>query len=253
MKPDYYQILGVTPQTSDKEIRRIYYKLAQKYHPDKARDDDEVRKFEEKFALISEAYNTLKDTNRRREYDKTRGIKSEWSTAKASETEQMKKSPIPTESAQGATNVRGAPRTERVSVGRRAFNKGLRVYRLKEYGHAIDFFEVALKNEPEEPRYYTYLALALVKSRQSISRAIDLCKKAIELQPYNPDTKLRLGEIYEIIGSTSLAKKTYEDVLHWDTSNVIARERLNALGFGQKEPKSIFVKLFNRFQKRKFY
>lgn len=63
---DYYQILGVSKNSSAKEIKKSYYELAKKYHPDTNKEDpDASRKFQE----VSEAYEVLSDDTKRREYD----------------------------------------------------------------------------------------------------------------------------------------------------------------------------------------
>lgn len=58
----FYDILGVSKSASDKEIKSAFRKLAQKYHPDAGGD-------EAKFKEISEAYETLSDEKKRKEYD----------------------------------------------------------------------------------------------------------------------------------------------------------------------------------------
>lgn len=60
---DYYKILGIPPDASDEEIKKAYYKLAHKYHPDKGGDA-------EKFKEINEAYRVLSDKQKRAQYDK---------------------------------------------------------------------------------------------------------------------------------------------------------------------------------------
>ncbi|AEB06265.1 chaperone DnaJ domain protein [Coriobacterium glomerans PW2] len=59
---NFYDILGVQKDASQKQIKSSFRKLAQKYHPDAGGD-------EEKFKEISEAYETLSDEKKRREYD----------------------------------------------------------------------------------------------------------------------------------------------------------------------------------------
>jgi len=64
MAKDYYQILGVKRDSSDEEIKKAYYKLAHKFHPDKPGGD------EKKFKEINEAYQVLSDKEKRKQYDK---------------------------------------------------------------------------------------------------------------------------------------------------------------------------------------
>ena len=66
---NYYTTLGVKEDASAEEIKKVYRKLAMKYHPDKNPGD---KKAEEHFKKISEAYYTLEDPKRRREYDMLR-------------------------------------------------------------------------------------------------------------------------------------------------------------------------------------
>ena len=63
---DYYEVLGVKEDATDAEIKKVYRKLALKYHPDKNPGD---KKAEERFKEISEAYYALGDKKRREEYD----------------------------------------------------------------------------------------------------------------------------------------------------------------------------------------
>lgn len=65
---DYYKILGVDPDASDKEIKSTYRKLARKYHPDVSEEEDA----EERFKAVVEAYEVLKDEDKRAEYDTLR-------------------------------------------------------------------------------------------------------------------------------------------------------------------------------------
>jgi len=63
MPKDYYQILGVARNASPEEIKKAYYKLAHKHHPDKGGD-------EKKFKEINEAYKVLSDKEKRSQYDR---------------------------------------------------------------------------------------------------------------------------------------------------------------------------------------
>jgi curved DNA-binding protein len=63
---DYYEILGVARDASADDIKKAYRKLAHKYHPDVSKDP----KGEEQFKAVAEAYQTLKDAEKRAAYDK---------------------------------------------------------------------------------------------------------------------------------------------------------------------------------------
>lgn len=65
-KKDYYKVLGVTKQSAEEEIKKAYRKLALKYHPDKNPDDTES---ETRFKEISEAYEVLGNSEKRKKYD----------------------------------------------------------------------------------------------------------------------------------------------------------------------------------------
>ena len=63
---DYYKILGVSKSANETEVKRVFRKLARKYHPDMNPGDKTA---EAKFKEISEAYEVLSDPDKRRKYD----------------------------------------------------------------------------------------------------------------------------------------------------------------------------------------
>ncbi|MFW9853736.1 MAG: DnaJ domain-containing protein [Candidatus Thorarchaeota archaeon] len=69
-RKDYYDVLGVPRNASEKDIKKAYRKLALKFHPDRAKESRiDPKDAEEKFKEIGEAYSVLSDKEKRRNYD----------------------------------------------------------------------------------------------------------------------------------------------------------------------------------------
>src|SRR5690625_7470811 len=65
-KRDYYEVLGVDRNADEKELKKAYRKLAMKYHPDRNKGDEAAG---ETFKEASEAYDALRDPQKRQRYD----------------------------------------------------------------------------------------------------------------------------------------------------------------------------------------
>ncbi|EIE26272.1 DnaJ-domain-containing protein, partial [Coccomyxa subellipsoidea C-169] len=63
---DYYEVLGVPRDASDGDVKKAYYKLAKQFHPDTNKGDDAAAA---KFQEVSKAYDTLRDPQKRQQYD----------------------------------------------------------------------------------------------------------------------------------------------------------------------------------------
>ncbi|WP_372834162.1 DnaJ domain-containing protein, partial [Pontibacterium sp.] len=65
-KQDYYEVLGVDKNASDRDIKKAFRRMAMKYHPDRNPDDKES---EENFKEVNEAYEVLSDAQKKAAYD----------------------------------------------------------------------------------------------------------------------------------------------------------------------------------------
>ncbi len=68
MARDYYEILGISSNASDDDIKKAYRQMAKKYHPDMNKDG--AKQAEEKFKEVNEAYTVLSDADKRAVYDR---------------------------------------------------------------------------------------------------------------------------------------------------------------------------------------
>ncbi|MGB7182595.1 MAG: DnaJ domain-containing protein, partial [Burkholderiaceae bacterium] len=66
-KKDYYEVLGVSKNASDEDLKRAYRRMAMKFHPDRNPDDKSA---EAKFKEAKEAYEILTDAEKRNAYDR---------------------------------------------------------------------------------------------------------------------------------------------------------------------------------------
>ena len=66
---NYYKVLGVSQKTSKSDLKKKYRELAKKYHPD---TNSGSKSAEDKFKIISEAYDVLSDAKKRKAYDRER-------------------------------------------------------------------------------------------------------------------------------------------------------------------------------------
>jgi curved DNA-binding protein CbpA len=233
----YYEILGVSRSAGEREIKAAYHRLARSLHPDKAATPEERKRMEDEFALISQAYNVLKDKEKRAQYDKTLEVQQQTAGGSA-----QKPSGADSSGVRGPVGAAAAIERNRAAVARRAYLRGLQAFATGDYERAAEFFEVAIKNKDDEPNYYAKLAQTLLRAQRSFSRATEAIQRAIELDPYNTDYRLILAELYEQTGIKSLAQKTYEEILKWDPTNQRALAALAStrpLTFSEKLKRAI--------------
>jgi len=280
---DYYRLLGVSRDATEREIKKMYYDLARRLHPDKAGSPEDAAKNASDLAIISQAYNTLKDRKKREEYDvrlRGRSVASpdngSTQTPAPSTTAAPPPAPAPSPEAadpdadpsaspntpapvSGETSARPSPpvsrsfdvMAQRKAMAQKAFVRGMQMFKMHEYAQAIGFFEVAVSNDPEgEAQYHLKYAQCLMKTKSSFKKAVGSAEKACQMDPYNMEFKLVLAGIYETVGVLSKAKEIYEEILRWDPTHGQAEMKLSLLGAGPSKRAGLMDKLGGIFKKK---
>lgn len=258
---DFYRLLGVSRDAPDREIKKRYYELARKLHPDKARTPEDRTTNASQLAAISRAYNQLKDPKKRAEYDgQLRGRTAQSSgevptpgDAAAGRSATGSAAAAPSPPAGAPDNRASIVFQQRKSMAQKAFVRGMQHFKVQEFRQALSFFEAAVTNDPDsESQYHLKYAQCLMKTKGSFTKAVQHAEKACELDPYNMEFKMILAEINEMAGVFSRAKEIYEEVLRWDPTNNVARNSLNMLGGGGgAKGGTVLDKLSSLFGKKK--
>jgi len=144
---EYFEILGVSKEASEKEIKKAYYKLAAKYHPDHL-DEDKIEQFLPYFLKITRAYLTLKDEEKRNQYVRecNLGIFEE------------------------------DKEKDRKKSRKKLFEQGMR-YLLADAVRASKYFRKAYLLDQSNETYKSYYGLSLVLTGRQ-HKGLDLCLEA---------------------------------------------------------------------------
>lgn len=219
---NYYDILGVSRVATESEIKKAYFTLARKYHPDRfpAGFGNEGL-INEVFDLITTAYRTLIDPDARKRYD-------------AQITEG------PSDSAEDLAKKADI----KYRQGRTLFQQGM-------YEEAIIFLEEAIRLRRNKPDYYLLLAMAESKLPAFKKKAEEDFLKAIELEPWNPEAYLGLGLLYLSEGLEIKAKKYIKKAVEIDPDHHQARAALEKLERNKEKFTLFGLDLSGLFKKKK--
>ncbi len=218
---DNYSLLEVSRGASDDEIKKGYYSMAKKYHPDRhhlphLRGVQGL--LEELFAKITVAYQELSDPGARRRYDGAR---------------QQKARVPPDPGAQGPVPYTAPPEV----VADRHYQQGYSHFERMEYFDAIQCLRESVRMMPGEPRYHKLLAKALSKNPNWRKEAEDHFLLALKANEFDLECILGLAENYEAAGLATRAANLYERILAYDPDHPVVREKLRGKGSGKPRKK----------------
>ncbi len=222
-KLNYYQILDVETSADQAGIKRNYFRLARKFHPDLYERDlpYEIKNvIEAVFDQISKAYHTLSDEKKRKAYD-------------------TQKEKPPTDDKRNWAKVAEVK-----------FRQGKTLYNKEQYQEAVFFLEEAVKLQGDKGQYFLLLALAQSKIPALRRKSEENFLNSIRFESWNAEGYVGLGMLYKKEGLLIKSKKQFEKALSIDPDHKIAQREMNGLVGKKKKTLKDFLS-FESFGKKK--
>jgi curved DNA-binding protein CbpA len=214
---DYYNLLGVTTKADMPQIKTAYYKLARKFHPDRyyGLEDPIIKeKIDIIFSTINVAYETLKNSKSRHQYDSS-PLHDRRINVSTSPTETFQASP------------------ESVAkVAEDYYQRAQKAYSSRNFFEAVQFLRSATQISPTVAKYWRQLGIALSKNDQWRKEAEDSFQRAVDLEPQNPENHLYLAFLYRNSDLKLRAKRCFLKVLELDPKNEVARAQVAEIDAG---------------------
>jgi tetratricopeptide (TPR) repeat protein len=200
-KGTYYQLLDVTADSTPAQIKRNFYSLARKFHPDHHMDHPElVESLQKLMEVAAQAYQTLADGKRRAVYDKALAASGTFSFHRV--------------------------RTEAQETIEGCLVRANECLRAQNFVGSILWLRKCVAMAPENARYRALLARSLGTVAQYRDEAAEHFQVAVELDPLNLNVLFQFAELCEEIMLHSRARALYAKILEIDSSHARSLERL---------------------------
>jgi hypothetical protein len=200
----YYQLLRVTSDSPTLILKRNYYELVRKFHPDRHAGEAELtQSLHTLMKAFTAAYKTLSDETARKEYDRRLVACGAYVLS-------------------GNESKSGKAAAEYLQQARECFQA-------RNYGGSIGWLRKAVEIQPNSSQYRELLARSLAAVPSYRTEAIEQFEKAIEINPLSAAAHLQIAGLYQGIKRYSQARVHYEKVLGLDPENGKAREGLRLL------------------------
>jgi curved DNA-binding protein CbpA len=213
---DHYRILDVGRSASEAEVKRSYYALAKRFHPDRFQrdaNDTQRTQIEAAFMKITQAYETLRDPRARAAYELKLGTQF---GAPGSSSPRSEKS---------ASNAH-LTREQRAA---QSFTEGLAALKQNNLPSAVTLLGEAARLAPQQSRYHAFYGSALARDVRTRHQAEAELQTAIKLDGRDPDYRVMLAELLRVLGQTLRAERELERALSFDPKHDAARRLLNQL------------------------
>ncbi|MDT7541142.1 MAG: hypothetical protein QOE33_1046 [Acidobacteriota bacterium] len=210
----HYEVIGVGRNASNAEIKRAYYALARRFHPDRFRrttDAVTLSQIEGAFARIAQAYEMLSDARTRATYDSKQPARVAQTTRAATRSS-------------AADTTPDAPQRAEDS-----FQLGLTLMQKGDAKGSLPHFAEAARLAPQQARYHALYGRALMTETNSRRQAETELRHAVTLDPNNASYRVTLAQLYLAVGLQHRAETELERALALDPRNAPARQMLERI------------------------
>lgn len=201
---NFYEVLGISRQATDEEIRTRFRVLAREGHPDRQSDPQLKHRAEEIFQLLTEAMNVLTNPARRKLHD----------------AELDKNKPVG---------------SDPQAISRAYLSRGVKAYKEGLYPAALEEFDLAVKHWDKDPKAHQYLALCCQRVVGQTRRGIEAIEAAIRLDPNNPKYHRDAGRLYLMAGLNAKAERHLTEALKWFPDDAEILELLQKVRGGESQ------------------
>ncbi len=202
-KATYYQLLGVTSESPGSQVKKSYYGLARKLHPDNHMGNRElITPLKELMVIISEAYKTLGNVEKRAAYDKRLA-------------------------AMGGFSMHREKTGTRESI-EEWLERANECLRAQNFVGSIVWLRKCVEAAPEHALYRALLARSLGTVPQYHDEAIEHFQKAIELDPWKEPVYVQFAELLEFMQLPERIRVVYSKLLEINPTHAKACEWLAA-------------------------
>jgi len=202
-KVTYYELFKIKNNAPFNDIKKVYFEFAKKFHPDRvaeAPDPDIKNKANYVFGTINKAYETLSNIDKRKEYDMQliNGVDENGDTENLIEKAKI------------------------------LYRKAITLNKQAKFWEATNFLEEAVRLDNTKASYFLLLAtcqMNIVSLRRAAQKNFE---KALELDPWNADSMIRMGMLFEMEQLPQRAEGFFRKALSINPDNPVARKKLEA-------------------------
>jgi curved DNA-binding protein CbpA len=216
---DFYQVLGVARSAGEEDVKKAYFKLARRFHPDRFGRNlppGVKEQIDDVFDYITKAYRTLTSKDQKRTY-----------TTKLA-------------------SVTGDDDKDRSKNAEIRFRQGKTLFSQARYEEAMVLLEESVRLKDDKGDYFLLLAMAESKIASMSKKAERDFLKAIELESWNPEGFVGLGMLYKREGLLLRARKQFERALEIDADHKAARKALDEMDEKPDSKKGGFKGMFSK-------